>query len=119
MKATAAILAEPDEGAAVTPSSADGARGSAVPEAGQPSEVAALLSAINTKLDVLLRERRPGTKAKRFLSMREAARQLGISRDKALHDLIVSKRIRTVQVNGVTKIPASEIERIAQFGTDR
>jgi hypothetical protein len=97
----------------------DGAGADREAEGGSDVSEQELLETINAKLDLLLKGRNRATGTKRFLSMREAARQLGISRDKALHDLIVSKRIRTVQVNGTTKIPASEIERVAQFGTDR
>lgn len=80
-------------------------------------EIVTLLTNMNAKLDALLKERRVNTK--RLLSLREAARQLGISRDKTLHEMIARKQIKTVQLKGKLKIPASEVERIALSGTPR
>ena len=55
---------------------------------------------------------------KRLLSFRQAAQRLGIDRNQALHILIKTKQLRTVQANGRTRIPLTEIERLAQEGFD-
>src|SRR6266545_8300192 len=53
----------------------------------------------------------------RLLSMREAARRLGVSRTRTLPDLIRDRRIRTVTVNGRPKVPMEEVERVEREGT--
>lgn len=58
-----------------------------------------------------------GEHAPALLSMRQAAKRLGIGRTDTLPHLIAQRRIRTVTLAGRTKIPLSEIERIEHEGT--
>lgn len=53
-----------------------------------------------------------------LVSKREAARRLGIDRNKALPALIHSGQLETVSKNGATAIPVTEIERLATQGFD-
>lgn len=53
-----------------------------------------------------------------LLSQREAARRLGVDRNTTLVALIRTGQLRTVEVNGKRKVPASEVERLAQEGFD-
>lgn len=55
-------------------------------------------------------------KPKLILSLRQAAARLGVDRATTLHDLIRLGVIRTVDVNGKTKIPVAEVERLAREG---
>jgi hypothetical protein len=54
--------------------------------------------------------------ARRLVSLREAARLLGISRTRTLPALIREQRIHVVKVNGKPKIAMHEIERIGSEG---
>jgi excisionase family DNA binding protein len=73
---------------------------------------------MTTRLDALrtemseLRSGQPKVSPRPFLSLREAARRLGVSRNSTLVDLIADRRIKTVRVNGRVKVPASEVERV-------
>lgn len=53
-----------------------------------------------------------------LVSKREAARRLGIDRNKALPALIHSGQLASVSKNGATAIPVVEIERLAAEGFD-
>jgi excisionase family DNA binding protein len=55
---------------------------------------------------------------KLLLSLNEAARLLGISRNTTLHDLIESGKIRAVVVAGRLRVPREEVERVAREGTE-
>lgn len=61
-----------------------------------------------------MRERRNSQKG--LLSMREAARRLGIDRSSTLPELIRTGRIAVVLKGTRPAIPVSEVERIAQEG---
>jgi hypothetical protein len=52
----------------------------------------------------------------RLISLRQAARILGISRTRTLPALMRDRRIRVVRVNGRPKIPMEEIARIGREG---
>ena len=73
-----------------------------------------LKAALTSELAPLLR--RLGRSERRLLSMREAARRLGIAPGTTLPALIGSGQIRTVILAGRVKIPVSEIERIEAGG---
>lgn len=83
-------------------------------ESSTPSnaELLALLQSIAADVAALKRQRQP----KKLLSLTQAAKQLGVSRNDTLHVLISTKRIRTVKVRGKLRIPSSEIERIQAEG---
>jgi hypothetical protein len=51
-----------------------------------------------------------------LLSKKEAARRLGVDRATTLAQFTTSGRIKTVEINGHQRIPASEIERILSEG---
>ncbi len=51
-----------------------------------------------------------------LLSKKEAARRLGVDRATTLAQIILTGRIKTVDVNGHQRIPVSEIERILSEG---
>lgn len=79
----------------------------------------ATLEDVLARLDVLLaevvalrREARPHKAGQPLLSLREAARRLGISRNSTLVDLISDRRIRTTKIAGRVRIPAAEVERL-------
>lgn len=57
-------------------------------------------------------------RAHQLLSLREAARRLGVDRGTTLAELIEQRRLRVVHVNGRPRIPAAEVERLAQEGFD-
>jgi hypothetical protein len=61
-----------------------------------------------------MRDRRNSQKG--LLSMREAARRLGIDRSSTLPELIRTGRIAVVLKGTRPAIPVSEVERIAQEG---
>jgi excisionase family DNA binding protein len=82
------------------------------PNSPSTTEILTLLQRIAADVASLKRQRQP----KKLLSLTQAAKQLGVSRNDTLHDLIASKRIRTVKVKGKVRIPASEIERIQSEG---
>lgn len=77
------------------------------------TELGETLARLEGKLDRLLAAK--GT-PRVMLSMSEAARRLGVSRNDTLHELIATKQIRTVTVRGRTRIPLSEIERVQLEG---
>lgn len=54
---------------------------------------------------------------KRLLSQRQAATALGIGRP-ALTRLIATKQVNTTMVNGVSKVPVLEVERMCRSGWD-
>ena len=86
------------------------------------------LRAINATLTTIasaLEKRHPKTPTRRrpnphaqLLSQREAARRLGIDRNTTLVALIQTGQLRTVEANGKRKVPATEVERLAQEGFD-
>jgi excisionase family DNA binding protein len=76
-----------------------------------------IASALTKEIEERPRHRRPRPDA-RLLSQREAAHRLGVDRNTTLVDLIRTGQIRTVEVNGKRKVPASEVERLAQEGFD-
>lgn len=51
-------------------------------------------------------------------SYREAARRLGISRNRGLHDLIAKGALRPVTINGVARIPRAQVEHLAAVGDE-
>jgi len=53
-----------------------------------------------------------------LLSLREAARRLGVDRGTTLAELVAQKRLRIVHVNGRPRIPADEVKRLASEGFD-
>lgn len=53
---------------------------------------------------------------KRFLSVAEAARRLGVSRNETMDQLIDTKALRTVVIGDKRKVPASEIDRADREG---
>jgi len=55
---------------------------------------------------------------KLILSKREAAKLLGVGRNKTLHELIARGLLKTVVVNGHVKVPRADVERIAREGFD-
>ena len=65
-----------------------------------------------------LMSRASSRRAHQLLSLREAARRLGVDRGTTLAELIEQRRLRVVQVNGRPRIPAVEVERLAQEGFD-
>ncbi len=83
-------------------------------------EALALLADVVRRLDALqaevreLRPRRPNPRP--LLSLREAARRLGVSRNSTLAGLIHDRRIKTVRVAGRIKVPAVEVERLIREG---
>jgi len=54
--------------------------------------------------------------ASHLLSMREAARRLGVDRNTTLREMIDAGHIRAVPFQGGLRIPASEIERVCTEG---
>ena len=76
------------------------------------------LAAMQAELRSLRIQIRGRSSPRQVLSLREAARQLGIDRNRTLKALLASGQVRTVQVNGKKKIPASEVDRLAQHGFD-
>lgn len=53
---------------------------------------------------------------RQLLSLRAAAKQLGVDRTKVIAKLVREGRVRVVLVNNRPRIPASELVRIAQEG---
>jgi hypothetical protein len=78
------------------------------------AELLRRIDSIDGKLAMLIRQRHRSQKA--LLSLREAARRLGIDRSTTLADLIRNGRIKVVQKNSRPVIPAGEIERIERDG---
>jgi hypothetical protein len=58
------------------------------------------------------------SRTKLILSKREAARLLGVGRNKTLNELIARGLLKTVVVNGHIKVPRADVERIAAKGFD-
>ena len=81
---------------------------------GAHAELLRRIDSIDGKLAVLIRQRHRSQKA--LISLREAARRLGIDRSTTLADLIRNGRIKVVQKNSRPAIPAGEIERIERDG---
>jgi hypothetical protein len=77
-------------------------------------EIARLARAV-ASLNEAPRQPAPGP---RLLSLRQAARELGVSRTRTLPELIKAGRIRVVTVNGKPKVSVHEIERVAREGTE-
>ena len=71
-------------------------------------------------IEALTREVRTlrGSSPHVLLSFREAAKRLGVDRNKVLPELVRRGELRTVDVNGQKRIPAEEIERLARQGFD-
>ena len=53
-----------------------------------------------------------------LLSMRQAAKLLGVSRNRRLRDLIESGQLNTVALGTRRRVPRAEIERLIEEGTD-
>ena len=53
-----------------------------------------------------------------LLSKREAARRLGIDRNRGLRALIETGQLNVVKKNGADAVPAAEVERLAREGFD-
>src|SRR4051812_17622002 len=73
-----------------------------------------LLRAISATLGKSARAQKPS----KLLSLRQAARLLGIDRNITLHELISSGQLKTVSANGKVRIPADEVERLCREGFD-
>ncbi|QRK07184.1 helix-turn-helix domain-containing protein [Archangium violaceum] len=84
------------------------------------------LRAINATLTTIAseltreRETRPASQRTTFnaqlLSLREAARRLGVDRNTTLAKLIRTGQLRTVETSGRIRISAAEVERFAKAG---
>jgi excisionase family DNA binding protein len=72
-----------------------------------------IASALTKELDERPRHHHLHADAK-LLSLREAARRLGVDRSTTLRGLIRTGQLGIVEVNGKHKVPASEVERLAQ-----
>lgn len=81
---------------------------------GENHEVLQKLDGISAELKSLKRASKP---PKRIHSQREAVKLLGTSR-RVLTILIATKQVKTVEVNGVEKIPATEVDRLSAEGWD-
>ena len=75
------------------------------------------LSTLEADVGELRREARSKGRPRPFLSLREAARRLGVSRNSTLADLIGDRRVKTVRINGKVKVPAAEVERLIREAT--
>lgn len=75
-------------------------------------QVCERLAALESEVRALRGAVKPRQAGKAFLSLREAARRLGVSRNSTLADLISDRRIKTVRLNGRLKVPAAEVERL-------
>ena len=73
-----------------------------------------VLKEVVQDLDALHGERRK--KSLRLLSLSEAARRLGVSRNGTLHCWIRDRRIAAVKVGGRLKISVAEVERVSTEG---
>lgn len=81
------------------------------------AEVNRRLEQLTAEVARLRSDLRPRRAGQPLLSLREAARRLGVSRNSTLQDLIRDRRIRTTRVNGRVRIPATEIERLIREST--
>ncbi len=81
------------------------------------AEVVRRLDELRDEVVALRREGRPRRVGQPLLSLREAARRLGVSRNSTLVDLIRDRRIRTTKVNGRVRVPAAEVERLIREAT--
>lgn len=85
-------------------------------------ELRAINATLTTIASELTRERetRPAsqhtTASTQLLSLREAARRLGVDRNTTLAKLIRTGQFRTVETSGRIRIPAAEVERFAKTG---
>ncbi len=85
-------------------------------------ELRAINVALTTIASALVKERetRPArqhtTPNAQLLSLREAARRLGVDRNTTLAKLIRTGQLRTVETSGRSRIPAAEVERFAKAG---
>lgn len=82
-------------------------------------QVLAALARIEARLDQQARTRPRRSEPCRLLSLRAAAKMLGVDRGTTLRELIDAGHVHTVVVHGKTKVPASEVERIEREGTSR
>ena len=57
------------------------------------------------------------TNGRLFLTVSEAARAMGVS-DRMVWRLIAKRELRAVKIGRCTRIPCSEIERIANMGQE-
>ena len=79
-------------------------------------DVVKLLESIQQQINELKSSQTRPRKPKLLLSLREAAARLGVDRNTTLHDLIGLGLLKTVEANGKTKVPATEVERLATEG---
>jgi excisionase family DNA binding protein len=90
--------------------------------AGQPDPLKRLaddLAELRAEVASLRHELRPRRGARgQLLSLREAARRLGIDRGATLATLLETRQIRGTKVNGRVRIPASEVDRLVRDGFD-
>ena len=87
-----------------------------ISDPGRQGSLHAALSAMQAELHALRTQLRAHVKPRQVLSLREAARLLGIDRNRTLKALLASGQVRTVEVNGRTKVPLLEVERLAAQG---
>ena len=85
-------------------------------------ELRAINVALTTIASALVKEcetrpaRQRTTPNAQLLSLREAARRLGVDRNTTLAKLIRMGQLRTVETSGRSRIPAAEVERFAKSG---
>lgn len=84
-------------------------------------ELRAINSTLTTIASALTQEREPRPPHQhpipnaQLLSLREAARRLGVDRNTTLAKLIRTGQLRPVETSGRLRIPAAEIERITKL----
>jgi|SRR5712664_292710 len=78
-----------------------------------------VMARLEARLNALATARQPRGGDTRLLSLRGAARRLGVSRGRTLPDLIAERKVKTVTVAGRVKVPMSEIERIEREGASQ
>jgi hypothetical protein len=82
-----------------------------------PGELASVLRALETlTAEVAALRASSRVTAREALTPREAARALGVDRSRVLAPAIARGDVKAVKVNGGTRIPRTEIERIAETG---
>ena len=93
----------------------------------QPSDVQVLAEAVADVVMARLEARLTGLASARqsrvgdirLLSLRAAARLLGVSRCRTLPNLIAERKLKTVTIAGRVKVPRSEIDRIEREGASQ
>jgi excisionase family DNA binding protein len=78
----------------------------------QLADIMNLLTSIDTRLKRLESVKVPA----KLLSLRKAAKLLGVCRNTTLALMIQDRRIKTVMVAGQRRIPLAEVERIEREG---